>query len=281
MTKFSLFLVFGSIFFVGIGGWKLNQIISLHESNTVLISSQRVEVERIQLAMKDYTAEHAVRFARERTKNQEMEEQLATVMTEKSVLEESIKQKSESLESIILSNDTNKERVIKLRVDLLSSEKKLDLFRERVSQISQGLPFIERNILMLEDRCAEQKNRSLEVSRSLINYGKITEVLKKHFSRTLDSIHEEKYDRPWIEKGEFIELSDFSLNLEEGLMGLPVGREIGIEKDAFFSIRFSGELICKIKIKQSSQKNSIGAIMPLIGNPKKLLLLNRFALTHL
>ena len=281
MSKFSLFLIFGSLLVVGLGGWKLNRIISLHESNTALISSERTEVERILLAIKEFSAEHTARFARERIRNQEMEEQLATILMEKSVLEEAHKQRDDSLKSIVLSNDNSKEQIIKLRVDLLSAGKNLDTYRDRVSQISQGLPFIERNILMLEDQCNDQKDRSLTTSQSLINYGKITQVLKEHYARTLDSIYEEKYVRPWIEKGEFIELSNFSLNLEEGIMGLPVGREIGIEKDAFFSIRFSGELICKIKIKQSSQKNSIGAIMPLIGNPKKLLLLNRFALTHL
>ena len=266
---------------VGFNGWKLNEIISQHESDAGLITLHKAAADRAKIAIREFSAEHKSRFNRERMKNQQMEEQLASILLEKSVLSETYEKKEASFHTLTSINEEQKEQLSKLRIDLESFDKNLNLHREKASQVSQVIPFIERNIVKLQNQADLQKEIAGEVSHALKDYAGVTQVLKQHFARTLDSIYEDKYDRPWIEKGEFIELSNFSVNLDDGLLGLPVGREIGIVENALFSIHFSGELICNVRIKKSTQNNSIGVIMPLIGNPHKLLEINRFDLTHL
>ena len=110
---------------------------------------------------------------------------------------------------------------------------------------------------------------------------KLQKFLKSIMFEHFDSLYEENTKDLWLETGEMIKLHDFSLDLESGLLGLPVGQEIGLEPGTFLSIGHSGRLICKIRIKEVAQKKSVALIMPLFGNPSELNSLESFDLTHL
>ena len=219
----------------------------------------------------DFAKEHAARFSRERRKNQELEEQVLDLSTEKVRLRQLFASQNSEIESLKKEIEEKTEDIITLKVELAGFDKKIEAMNQKATLTRQDIPLLQAKLQDIEMQAQREKERSQRISNDLSNYAEITQILKGHFDRTIDALYTEKYDRPWIEKGEMITLSLFSLNLEKGLLALPVGKEIGLEPGAFFSIASLGETICKIKIMESSQNKSVGLIMPLFGQPENYL----------
>ena len=62
---------------------------------------------------------------------------------------------------------------------------------------------------------------------------------------------------------------------------MPVGKEQGVFKDKLFAIYKLDKEICKLRITHSEINKSVASIIPLIGDPVKLMNLDEFALYHL
>ena len=256
-------------------------MITNHNEMQVALSLSEKNLKNLEVEIEEFSKEHAARFSRERRKNQDMEEQILNFSTEKTKLEITFSSKNSVINDLKASKEENEKKILEMKVEIRANAGKLSSIKQKALDVEQEIPQIEKQIQEHEMQCENEKSRSIQVEKSLFNYAQITKVLKEHQERTLDSLYSEKYERPWIEEGEMIQLKKFSLDLDKGLLGLPVGQEIGLEPGAFFSIAYLGELICKIRIKEAEQNRSVALIMPLFGNPRKLLELESFDLKHL
>jgi len=255
--------------------------VGLHDANLVSISQSEARASATRLEIDEFAKEHAAKFSRERRKNQELGEQILALSTQKTSLETTFTGQSSEVESFKKIVDEKAEEVLNLKVELAGVDKKIDAMKEKVVQTKSNIPLILSKMQDIEMQCQNEKERSQRIANDLSDYAEITEILKGHFDRTIDALYTDKYERPWIEKGEMLKLNNFSLNLEKGLLGLPIGEEIGLEPGAFLAIDSLGETICKIKIMESGQNKSIGLIMPLFGKPEKLLGIKSFDIKHL
>jgi len=255
--------------------------VGLHDANLVSIGQSEARASATRLEIDEFAKEHAAKFSRERRKNQELGEQILALSTQKTSLETTFTGQSSEVESFKKIVDEKAEEVLNLKVELAGVDKKIDAMKEKVVQTKSNIPLILSKMQDIEMQCQNEKERSQRIANDLSDYAEITEILKGHFDRTIDALYTDKYERPWIEKGEMLKLNNFSLNLEKGLLGLPIGEEIGLEPGAFLAIDSLGETICKIKIMESSQNKSIGLIMPLFGKPEKLLGIKSFDIKHL
>jgi hypothetical protein len=278
MRKISLFLSILTLLLCSLGVWKLNSVITNHKEMQVAISVSEKNLQNLDV---EISKEHAARFSRERRKNQDMEEQILNFSTEKTKLEITFSSKNSVINDLKASKEEKEKKILEMKVEIRANAGELASLKQKALDVDQEIPQIEKQIQENEMQSENEKSRSIQVEESLSNYAEITKVLKEHQERTLDSLYSEKYERPWIEEGEMIQLKKFSLDLDKGLLGLPVGQEIGLEPGAFFSIAHLGELICKIRIKEAEQNRSVALIMPLFGNPRKLLELESFDLKHL
>ena len=281
MKKFSMILSILTVIVCCICGWKLNSVIEEHDEMKSSISSSQAKQKSLEIESKEFADEHAARFSRERRKNQQMEEEILNLSTEKTKLESAYSSKMSEIEKLRSSKEENEKKMVDLKVEIRANEGKLSALKQKALEVKREIPQIEAEIQGNEAQGQQEIRRSSRMQEALTNYAEITKVLKEHYVRTLDSLYEEKYERPWLETGEMIKLHDFSLDLESGLLGLPVGQEIGLEPGTFLSIGHSGRLICKIRIKEVAQKKSVALIMPLFGNPSELNSLESFDLTHL
>jgi chromosome segregation ATPase len=281
MRKISLFLSILTLLLCSLGVWKLNSVITNHNEMQVAISVSEKNLKNLEVEIEEFSKEHAARFSRERRKNQDMEEQILNFSTEKTKLEITFSSKNSVINDLKASKEEKEKKILEMKVEIRANAGELASLKQKALDVDQEIPQIEKQIQENEMQCENEKSRSIQVEESLSNYAEITKVLKEHQERTLDSLYSEKYERPWIEEGEMIQLKKFSLDLDKGLLGLPVGQEIGLEPGAFFSIAHLGELICKIRIKEAEQNRSVALIMPLFGNPRKLLELESFDLKHL
>ena len=281
MRKISLFLSILTLLLCSLGVWKLNSVITNHNEMQVALSLSEKNLKNLEVEIEEFSKEHAARFSRERRKNQDMEEQILNFSTEKTKLEITFSSKNSVINDLKASKEENEKKILEMKVEIRANAGKLASLKQKALDVEQEIPQIEKQIQEHEMQSENEKSRSIQVEESLSNYAQITKVLKEHQERTLDSLYSEKYERPWIEEGEMIQLKKFSLDLDKGLLGLPVGQEIGLEPGAFFSIAHLGELICKIRIKEAEQNRSVALIMPSFGNPRKLLELESFDLKHL
>ena len=281
MRKTSLFLSILTLLLCSLGVWKLNSVITNHNEIKVALSLSEKNLKNLGVEIEEFSKEHAARFSRERRKNQDMEEQILNFSTEKTKLEITFSSKNSVINDLKASKEEKEKKILEMKVEIRANARKLASLKKKALDVEQEIPQIEKQIQEHEMQCENEKSRSIQVEETLSNYAQITTVLKEHQVRTLDALYSEKYERPWIEEGEMIQLRKFSLDLDKGLLGLPVGQEIGLEPGAFFSIAHLGELICKIRIKKAEQNRSVALIMPLFGNPRKLLELESFDLKHL
>ena len=256
-------------------------MITNHDRIKVSLSLSEKNLKNLEVEIEEFSKEHAARFSRERRKNQDMEEQILNFSTEKTKLEITFSSKNSVINDLKASKEEKEKKILEMKVEIRANARKLASLKKKALDVEQEIPQIEKQIQEHEMQCENEKSRSIQVEETLSNYAQITTVLKEHQVRTLDALYSEKYERPWIEEGEMIQLRKFSLDLDKGLLGLPVGQEIGLEPGAFFSIAHLGELICKIRIKKAEQNRSVALIMPLFGNPRKLLELESFDLKHL
>ena len=255
--------------------------VGFHDANLASIRQREARTSEIRQETEEFAKEHAARFSRERRKNQELGEQILSLSTQKASLETAFASQSSEVESLKKVVVEKAEEVLNLKVELAGFGKKINAMKEKIVQTKSSIPLILSKMQDIEIQCQNEKERSQRIANDLSDYADITESLKGHFDRTIDALYTDKYERPWIEKGEMLKLNNFSLNLEKGLLGLPVGQEIGLEPGAFLTIDSLGETICKIKIMESSQNKSIGLIMPLFGKPEKLLGIQSFDIKHL
>jgi hypothetical protein len=72
-----------------------------------------------------------------------------------------------------------------------------------------------------------------------------------------------------------------SLNLESGIIMLPIGKDHGLERSMRFAVRAKGESICQIRIKEVFYDHCVAMILPLLGNPTKLTEFKNLDLIHL
>ena len=252
-----------------------------HDANLFSISQSEVRASETRLEIDEFAKEHAAKFSRERRKNQELGEQILSLSTQKASLETTFTSRSAEVESFKNIVGEKAQELLNLKVELAGFDQKIETMKEEIVQTKSNIPLILSKMQDIEMQCQNEKQRSQRIAKDLADFAEITEILKGHFDRTIDALYTDKYDRPWLEQGEMLKLNNFSLNLEKGLLGLPVGEEIGLEPGAFLAIDSLGETICKIKIMESSQNKSIALIMPLFGKPEKLFGIKSFDIKHL
>jgi hypothetical protein len=147
--------------------------------------------------------------------------------------------------------------------------------------LSSSLPAMENRVSGLTGSIDNEEQRELERKQALASYEVITSVYKQHFALTLSELQNYKYARPWLERGEKFSVTNIQYDFQAGFLGLPAGKDRGLEKGMTFAVRANGRNICRIKIHEVSPRNSVGMIIPLFGNPVDLRKYKSFDLIYL
>lgn len=259
----------------------MNGKITEFEGNTEKIKILQQEAAKLALDKGEFNKQHGVKYSRERAKNQLLEEQkfeAEKVLSQQTRLLEETKSSVESLTSKKLSLEENIESA---KLELQAEMKNFEKMLTDAQSLQVSIPQLEQNkdqmLMQIQDFERESENLSLELS----SYEKITIQLKDHYESTIDAIFKDKTSRNWLERGEYVTASLVSVDLKSGFLGLSVGKEHGIFKDKLFAAYTDGKEICKIRISFAEIDKSVGSIVPLIGEPSKLLQLDEIDLYHL
>ena len=258
--------------------WQIFSMTGKYDAEHARISEILKEKETVLVEQKDLNKEHASRYNRERAKNQQLEEDKFEATMEESS-QSKAKLESESLISELENQIKDTEQqIINLKLDLQSGQKDFEKFRAKDAQDANELPLLEAKKNDIISSTDKYRFEISEFSRELKNYDKVTNILKLHYSKVIDSLFDDKSSGNWLKKGDYLSVSSLTVDLDNGLIGLPVGKDDGVAIDKFFAIRNGGSDICKIIITHSEFNRSIASIVPLIGNPSKLPSLDKFEL---
>jgi len=198
---------------------------------------------------------------------------------------ENKKQQLESQQGALSLKEDEREKVAldtqETRKEIAAVKKEIEHARGRLVTLSTSLPAMENKISGLTVSIGNEEQRELERKQALTSYEVITNVYKQHFTLTLSELQNYKYARPWLERGEKFSVTNIQYDFQAGFLGLPAGKDRGLEKGMTFAVRANGRNICRIKIHEVSPRNSVGMIIPLFGNPVDLRKYKSFDLIYL
>ena len=125
----------------------------------------------------------------------------------------------------------------------------------------------------------EERKRDLE--ELILTYDQETDILMHHYDLTLSALQKDFYEHPWLERGERVTVAFSQVDLDSGILMLPVGKNHGIEKRMRFSVRAKGKPICQIRVKEVAFDHCVAMIIPLLGTPTQLLEIKYLDLIYL
>ena len=270
-----------AIVFAFVSIWQMFSLKSKMKEEQALIEKILKERDALVEEKDAFNKEHAVKYSRERVKNQKLEDEKFEATVEESNQQKE-RDKSASLIADLESSISESEKSIEdLKLQLISEKKDFDELEQTHQQNIAAIPVMQANKDNILNATRNLEDEIVILKDSLENYESVTNRLKEHYDQTTASLFRDKTSRNWLETGEFLRLSYLKVDLNSGILGLPVGQEDGVLKDKLFAIRSKGDEICKIKITHSELNQAVASIIPLLGKPVKLLELDEFDLYHL
>jgi len=264
---YSLFFILGRVNSFESGNERVAEI----QKEAVTISQQREKVKK----------DHAMKFSKERSKNQLLEEEKFEAEREFSNQNKALEKIKNQIQALEQKSEALKGEISDAKLKLLSGAKSYENLSTDFESAKLRIPDIEElkiNSLRNIEEVIFEMNNLAEIKSF---YASETELLKSHYDRILDSLMEDKASRDWLEEGEKISVPLLSLDLENGFLGILGGKEQGIYESKLFAVVLDGVQICKLRIVRSELDKSVAAILPLIGEPSKLLKLDEIVLYHL
>lgn len=281
MTKLHYILNILALIACSVSAWKIFSDRAERDFLNQEIAKIKTEISDMSLAVEEAKKGQKDKLSREKRKNRELEEtkqdseaeiaDLTRRQGEMRIVFEENAEKHESLASSIQNT----------KVSLAGIDKEIETSRASLRSISLIVPSLQDSIISIETEISEKKSRKSELGERILSYDKETEILKKHYNLTTSALQKDFYERPWLERGERVSVSFSSLNLESGLIMLPIGKDHGLERSMRFAVRAKGESICQIRIKDVSYSHCVAMILPLLGNPTKLREFKYLDLIHL
>ena len=264
---YGLFFILGRVNSFESGNDRIAEI----QKEAVTISQQKEKVKK----------DHAMKFSKERSKNQLLEEEKFEAEREFSNQNNTLEKIKNQIQALEQKSEALKEEISDAKLKLLTGAKSYENLSTDFESAKLRIPDIEDlkiNSLRSIEEVIFEMNNLAEIKSS---YANETEIIKSHYDRILDSLMEDKASRDWLEEGEKITVPLLSLDLENGFLGILGGKEQGIYESKLFAVVLDGVQICKLRIVRSELDKSVAAILPLIGEPSKLMKLDEIVLYHL
>ena len=270
MAKIPYILNSLSLFVCLVSCWKIFSIQSENQALKNELFKINLQVKESTIAVDEARKGQADKLAREKRKNNELEEEGEA---SKSELDD-LSRKRDQLKVEIENRETEAKElaagVQKVKVELAGVDREIESSRGNARNLSLKVPALQAEIVSLEDRISQEEQRKQVLDDKIASYDTETKILKKHYDLTISALQKDFYERPWLERGESLTISYSSLDLNAGILMLPIGKDHGLEQNMMFSVRAEGVRICQVSIKEVAFDHCVAMIVPLYGNPTKL-----------
>ena len=246
-------------------------IVSENESTAREINHIQKSILETGSKIKEQALEISSKLMRQKTRNEDLSEEI-------SEFRKSSQQSIEKLEETKAQIKKLEDGISNMEEEIASSggrekeaEAKLQDKLEAIQTLRSEIPQISQKIENKKFETRDFENRSNDLTDRLSVYSEITKVLRQHYLDTVSDMRTYARERPWIEKGESLSIRLGKVDLASGYIALPEGGTVGLRKDMYFSIFHLQEEISKIRIKKVFRTHALAEVIPLVGNPHKLL----------
>jgi hypothetical protein len=259
-------------------GWKMWSNQSKHDFLKKELNLVKSKINETSVAVDEASKGQEDKFAREKRKNAELEESKNTKNKEIADLT----RKRDGMKMIFDEKLTQVEQtaanIQNIKVGLAGIDKKILQQRVAVRELNLSIPTLNESLNKLGEQITEEMGRRGSLNKKILSYDEETDILKSHFEDTISALQKDFYQRPWLERGEKVSVSFSNVDLNAGILMLPIGKNYGLEEKMRFLVRARGQSICQIRIKAVSYDHSVAMIVPLVGNPNQLTEVNNFDL---
>jgi len=245
------------------------------------ISEVSSKTKDLKIAVEEAQKGQLDKLAREKRKNVELED--AEDVSVKEIAD--LTRKRDEMKVILNENEKKIEAIAaniqKTKVSLAGIDKEIEVSNNVLTSLLSGIPLLQSNVSSLEDQISAEKKKRRELEEQILTYDQETEILKEHYNLTLSALQKDFYEHPWLERGERVTVAFSKVDLDSGILMLPVGKKHGLEISMRFSVRSKGKRICQIRVKEVAFDHCIAMIIPLLGNPSQLLEIKHLDLIYL
>lgn len=252
-----------------------------YDQGTNRIKSIEKETKEILAKLEEFKKEHALKYSSERSKNQRLEE--AKFESEKNLSEQTrfLAKTKEDLNNLEETKTVLEKEIVDAKLKLNTETKNISKMESESLRAVQNIPLIERSKTEALSNIQNLEMESKLLSEKIEVSARETDILEKHYDATIDALYNDKSSQNWLKKGDILKVSVLAVDIQSGFLGLLAGKEQGLYEEKLFAVYDQGTEICKLKIVRSELDKSVGAIVPLLGEPVKLLQLNEIDLHHL
>jgi len=252
-----------------------------YDQGTNRIKSIEKETKEILAKLEEFKKEHALKYSSERSKNQRLEE--AKFESEKNLSEQTrfLAKTKEDLNNLEETKTALEKEIVDAKLKLNTETKNISKMENDSLRAVQNIPLIERSKTEAISNIQNLEMESKLLSEKIKVSARETDILEKHYDATIDALYNDKSSQNWLKKGDILKVSVLAVDIQSGFLGLLAGKEQGLYEEKLFAVYDQGTEICKLKIVRSELDKSVGAIVPLLGEPVKLLQLNEIDLHHL
>ena len=252
-----------------------------YDQGTNRIKSIEKETKEILAKLEEFKKEHALKYSSERSKNQRLEE--AKFESEKNLSEQTrlLAKTKEDLNNLEETKTALEKEIVDAKLKLNTETKNISKMESESLRAVQNIPLIERSKTEALSNIQNLEMESKLLSEKIEVSARETDILEKHYDATIDALYNDKSSQNWLKKGDILKVSVLAVDIQSGFLGLLAGKEQGLYEEKLFAVYDQGTEICKLKIVRSELDKSVGAIVPLLGEPVKLLQLNEIDLHHL
>jgi chromosome segregation ATPase len=281
MSKLSIILNSLTVL-VSLTGFVLVQInVSNHERKLGEIKEAQKLASEADEKLKELKGESASKIMRQKSRNEDLREQIS--------------EWKQSSQGTIEKLATTKGRIEELENTIVQREEEVGACSERekeaagtlqeklqlVQALRSEIPRIEQQLENKKFEIRDYEERAEDLAGRLLEFDEITKVLRQHYLDTVSSIRTYLRERPWIEKGESLNVNLGKVDLASGYIALSEGGAAGLREDMLFSVQHLKEEISKIRIKKVFRTYALAEVIPLVGNSYKLLALQEVDLVAL
>ena len=270
MVKVSYIVKSITLLLLLISGWKISSIIAELEYSQEGLTEFNLKVSEITLALEEAKKGQVDRLAREQRKNVELQDQSNARVDEVLDLTRERDKLRQVIESDMKENQELSTAIQKNKVSLVGADAKIEASRQEIRRISLLLPNLQAEITNLENLILNERHRQKALDLEIATYDMETSILKNHYELTIAALRKDFYERPWLDRGEKVSVAYSKVDLESGLLMLPIGKNYGFEQHMRFAVRAKGQSICQVEIKEVAFDHCVAMIIPLLGNPNKL-----------
>jgi len=245
--------------------------VSSHESTALEINHVQKSIVETGDQIKEQALEISSKLMRQKSKNEDLSEQISEFRQSSQFTISKLEETKAEIKKLEDSIANMEEEIASSEEREKEAGKKLEEKLQAIQTLRTEIPQITQQVENKKFEIRDFESRSMDLTERLSEYSEITKILRQHYLDTVSDMRTYARERPWIEKGESFSIRLGKVDLDSGYIALPQGGAVGLREDMYFSIFYQQEEISKVRIKKVFRTHALAEVIPLVGNPYKLL----------